>query len=151
MMKITKRVWVGAISLVLTCSNAFAGAGWLTNISEAQDESKRTQKPLFIEFTGSDWCPPCIMMEKAVFSKEKFLKGAKKDFILVKIDIPQGDQKLTEKNQKVLEEYGVTGVPTVLLLDEKGQEISRFSASRYNTVDKMLSELKRQLRIKDMF
>jgi len=124
---------------------------WLKNIPDAQKLSKEQNKPLFIEFTGSDWCPPCIMMEKNVFSKEAFLERAQEKFILVKIDIPQADKELSEKNQKVLEEYEVMGVPTILLMDPAGKEFSRFSASEFNTVEKMLSELERQLRIKDMF
>ncbi len=55
------------------------------------------------------------------------------------------------KNQKVLKKYGVSGVPTVLLIDPKGKEFSRFSASKFNAVDKMLDQLKKQLRLKDMF
>ena len=54
------------------------------------------------------------MMEKNVFSKDAFKSGAEKDFILVKIDIPNGDKKLKAKNQKVLEKYHVSGVPTVV-------------------------------------
>ena len=91
------------------------------------------------------------MMDKNVFSKEAFLSGAQKNFILVKIDIPQGNPELSAKNEKVLNAYNVMGVPTVLLLDAEGKEFSRFTASQFNTVDKMLSELERQLRIKDMF
>ena len=70
---------------------------------------------------------------------------------MVKIDIPQSDKELSEKNQKVLEKYGVKGVPTVLLMGTDGKEFSRFGASKFNTVEKMLSELERQLRMKDMF
>ena len=129
----------------------FAGDDWLTSIPEAQTLAKAEKKALFVEFTGSDWCPPCIMMEKAVFSKKAFVKGAKKDFVLVKIDIPNSDKALKKKNEKVLEKYKVNGVPTVLLLDSNGKEISRFTASRFNTVKKMLAELEKQLRMKDMF
>jgi thioredoxin-related protein len=69
----------------------------------------------------------------------------------VKIDIPNSDKELKAKNQKVLEKYKVSGVPTVILLDPKGKEFSRFTASKFNSVDKMLAELKQQLRRKDMF
>lgn len=147
-----KKTFLSAIvTFVVTATSLFAGDGWMTNIDDAKKLSKKENKPLFIEFTGSDWCPPCMMMEKNVFSKDAFKSGAEKDFILVKIDIPNSDKKLKEKNQKVLEEYKVSGVPTVVLLDSKGDEFSRFTASKFRSVDKMLDELSRQLRLKDMF
>lgn len=150
-MKLRNTFFAIAVSLVASVSSTLAAEGWLKSIPKAQELSKETKKPIFVEFTGSDWCPPCIMMDKNVFSKEAFLSGAQKDFILVKIDIPQGDPELSAKNEKVLDAYNVMGVPTVLLLDAEGKEFSRFSASQFNTVDKMLRELERQLRIKDMF
>ena len=147
-----KRTLLSAIlTLALTATSLLAGDGWMTNIDAAKKLSVKENKPLFVEFTGSDWCPPCMMMEKNVFSKDAFKSGAEKDFILVKIDIPNSDKKLKEKNQKVLEEYNVSGVPTVVLFDAKGDEFSRFTASEFSSVDKMLDELSRQLRLKDMF
>ncbi|MGJ8673081.1 thioredoxin family protein [Rubritalea sp.] len=140
-----------AISLLVSVSSVFAGEAWLKSIPEARELSEKTKKPIFVEFTGSDWCPPCIMMDQNVFSKEAFLSEAGKNYILVKIDIPQGDKALTKKNEKVLEKYNISGVPTVLLMDADGKEFSRFNASQFNTVEKMLAELERQLRIKDMF
>jgi thiol:disulfide interchange protein len=151
MMKLRNIFSALAITLLTSASSVVAAEGWLKSIPEAQELSKETKKPIFVEFTGSDWCPPCIMMDKNVFSKEAFLTAAQKDFILVKIDIPQADPELSAKNEKVLDAYNVTGVPTVLLLDSAGKEFSRFSASEFNTVEKMLNELERQLRIKDMF
>ncbi|MFC4992195.1 thioredoxin family protein [Rubritalea tangerina] len=151
MMRLKKTFLTAVLTFAASALSLVAGEGWMTNIDEAKKLSKEKNKPVFVEFTGSDWCPPCMMMEKNVFSKGAFKTGAEKDFILVKIDIPNGDKALRKKNEKVLEKYKVSGVPTVVLLDPKGKEFSRFSASRYNTVDKMLGQLKKQLRIKDMF
>jgi thiol:disulfide interchange protein len=151
MMSLKKTLLSAIATLAVTVTSLFAGEGWMTNIDEAKELSKKENKPLFVEFTGSDWCPPCIMMEKKVFSKPAFKSGAEEDFILVKIDIPNGDKILKVKNQKVLDKYNVSGVPTVILLDPKGKEFSRFSASKFNSVDKMLAHLKQQLRLKDMF
>lgn len=151
MMTMKHTLFTAAALLIATSSSLFAGEGWFTSIPEAQKEAKLQKKALFVEFTGSDWCPPCMMMDKAVFSKKAFVEGAGKDFILVVIDIPNKDKELRAKNQKVLEQYKVNGVPTVVLLNAEGKEITRFVASSFNTVDKMLAELKKQLRMKDMF
>lgn len=149
-MRTKKTLFTAAALLLASASSLLAGEGWFTNISKAKAEAKKENKALFVEFTGSDWCPPCMMMEKAVFSKKSFKSGAEKDFVLVKIDIPNKDKALRKKNEKVLDKYKVQGVPTVILMDKNGKEFSRFTASAYNTVPKMLTELKKQLRMKDM-
>ncbi len=60
-----------------------APEGWLTDIEEAVTVAKEKDKLIMVEFTGSDWCPPCIIMKKEVFSKDEFVKKASEDFILV--------------------------------------------------------------------
>lgn len=150
-MKVNQMLLTTFVSLFALAGSLFAADDWMTDMEAALERGAKEGKPLFVEFTGSDWCPPCKMMAKEVFSKEEFLEAAKKDFILVKIDVPKGDKELSERNQKVVKKYKVKGFPTVLLLESDEREIGRMQASRFNTVKKMLAELKRQLRIKDMF
>ncbi len=45
---------------------------WLTNFETAQARARSEKKLLLIEFTGSDWCPPCILLERQVFSQPEF-------------------------------------------------------------------------------
>jgi thioredoxin-related protein len=86
---------------------------------------------VLVEFTGSDWCPPCIAMRKNVFSKKEFVDAASKKFILVELDFPKGDKELSEKNQPLAEKYRIEGFPTVILLDSEGKEFTRFFASQF--------------------
>jgi len=96
------------------------------------------------------------MMHKNVFSKSKFVKGASKNYVLVKIDIPRGDKALYAKNQKVLKKYKVRGVPTVILFNAEGKEFDRFGASRLPdaekppTVDEFVAYLNKAIKKKDM-
>lgn len=122
----------------------------MTDVDAALAKAKKEKKPVMVEFTGSDWCPPCIMMHKKVFSKKAFTDGASKKYILVKIDIPKADKALYKKNQKVLKKYKVSGVPTVLLFGDNGKEFSRFSASQFPTVKGFLAQLDTALEKKDM-
>mgnify|MGYP006089560147 FL=1 len=122
----------------------------MTDVDAALAKAKKEKKPVMVEFTGSDWCPPCIMMHKKVFSKKAFTDGASKKYILVKIDIPKADKALYKKNQKVLKKYKVSGVPTVLLFGDNGKEFSRFSASQFPTVKGFLAQLDTEHEKKDM-
>jgi thioredoxin-related protein len=133
---------VSLFALFLTSFAAAASKAWSADLDAAFKKAEKEDKNVLVEFTGSDWCPPCIMMNKKVFSKEEFTDSASDDFILVKIDIPKGDKALTERNQPLLEKYEVKGVPTVILFDSEGEEYSRFVASSYPTVEGFLAHLK---------
>ncbi len=121
-----------------------AGEGWETSIDQALELAKKEKKPLLVEFTGSDWCPPCIMMRKKVFTKKEFISKASEKYILVEIDIPNKDPELKKNNIKILEKYGVQGVPTVILLDPAGKEFERFSAVEHPSVKSFLGRLDKE-------
>jgi thiol:disulfide interchange protein len=105
---------------------------------------------VLVEFTGSDWCPPCIAMRKNVFSKKEFVDQASKDFILVELDFPKKDAEVKKKNQPYAEKYNIEGFPTVILFDAEGKEFNRFFASQFPTTEKFLEHLKKALENKDL-
>jgi thiol:disulfide interchange protein len=138
---------------VLAASVALASAGldgWMENLDKALEKAKAENKPVLVEFTGSDWCPPCKMMRKNVFSKKEFVTAASKKWILVEIDLPKKNPELAKKNQPLAEKFKIEGVPTVILLDKNGKEFNRFFASQFRTVDAFLKNLDKQLEKKDL-
>ena len=150
-MKFMKSIVLTLTSLVIfTAAATAAGKDWMTDIDSAVKVAKEKNKAVLVEFTGSDWCPPCIMMDKKVFSQSSFVSKASEDFILVKIDIPRSNPELSEKNSKVLNKYKVQGVPTVILMDKEGKEFNRFTASQFPEVGKFLAHLDGQLEKKDL-
>lgn len=124
-------------------SSAFANTpkGWTTDLEKAFKDAKAQKKSVLVEFTGSDWCPPCIMMRKKVFSQKEFVSEASKDFILVELDFPRNDKELSEKHQPYAEKYEIDGFPTVILFDQDGKEFNRFYASEYPDTEKFLAHL----------
>lgn len=124
--------------------------GWYTDLDQAMQQAKKEKKPLLVEFTGSDWCPPCIAMRKNVFSKKEFIEVASKDFILVELDFPRGNQELKKKNDPHAKKYKIEGFPTVILMDYDGKEFTRFFASEHPTTEKFLTHLKASLEKKDL-
>ena len=152
MMKAITHLAAYSVGLAIIASTAFAKApeGWETDVAKAKEIAKKENKAVMLEFTGSDWCPPCIMMKKKVFSKEEFVKKASEDYILVHLDFPKGDKELAEKNKPYAEEYKIEGYPTVILLDSEGKEFTRFFASQFPDVDKFLEKLETSLENKDL-
>ncbi len=135
---------IGATALV---STAFANTleGWSTDLDAAKQLAKKENKALLVEFTGSDWCPPCIMMRKNVFSKKEFVTKASENFVLVELDFPRGDTELAEKNQPLAEKYEIEGFPTVILMNPDGEEFTRFFASEHPSTEQFLAHLDKSL------
>ena len=139
----------GAANAKGSTTNLESISGWTTNLERALAIAKQNKKFVMAQFTGSDWCPPCMMMQKAVFSKSSFTRLVPKKFILVKIDIPRSNKAMSLKNGKVMKNYNVTGVPTILLFGDDGKEFSRFSASQYPTVEAFIDKLSAELKKKE--
>ena len=140
------------VGIAALSATAFGSAleGWSTDLDKALEKAKTENKALLVEFTGSDWCPPCIAMRKNVFSKKEFVDAASKNFILVELDFPKGDKELKEKNQPFAEKYKIEGFPTVILLNSEGKEFNRFFASQYPKTDEFLKHLDEALENKDL-
>ena len=90
------------------------------------------------------------MMAKKVFGKTAFLEEVKKDFVIVKLDMPNSNPELKKANEVLLKKYKVKGVPSILLFDAEGKEFSRFIASEHRTVKEFLKKLSTSKRRKDM-
>ena len=145
--------WLAAVSLTAAVSTtALAGPaeGWTADYEAALSQAKKENKSVLLEFTGSDWCPPCKLMAKNVFSKKEFVDSASKDYILVKLDFPRADKELAKKNKPIAEKYEIGGYPTIVLADADGKEFSRVVGAKYQTVDDFLAWMKKQLLNKDL-
>jgi thiol-disulfide isomerase/thioredoxin len=98
---------------------------WEVDVETALTAAKQDGKFLLVEFTGSDWCPPCIRLENEVLSQPAFLQQAGQSFHLVKLDFPQNQflvpAKQMEKNQEWMKKLGVDGFPTIVLLDSQAR------------------------------
>lgn len=146
--------WLASVTVGVAAltSTAFATtpAGWTTDLEKAFVKAKAEKKSVLVEFTGSDWCPPCIAMRKNVFSKSEFVEAASKKFVLVELDFPNGDAAVKEKNQPYAEKYKIEGFPTIILFTPEGKEFSRFYASEYPKIDLFLKHINDSLAKKDL-
>ena len=72
-----------SILLLFLSINVFSQEGdleWHTDLNKAIEITIESEKPLFMFFTGSDWCGWCIRLQKEVFFKPDFVKWAKENF-----------------------------------------------------------------------
>jgi protein disulfide-isomerase len=101
---------------------------WQTDFAQASQQAAQEHKYILLDFTGSDWCPWCIKMDKEVFSQSQFSDFALKNLVLVRLDFPRkAAQSAAEKNQnkELATKYGIEGFPTYILLDPSGKEVRR--------------------------
>ena len=141
--------WLASVTVGVAALTATAFAttpeGWTTDLDKALEKAKAEKKSVLVEFTGSDWCPPCIAMRKNVFSKKEFVDAAAKKFVLVELDFPKGDQAVADKNEPMAKKYNIEGFPTVILLTPEGKEITRFFASEFPQIDTFLEHINKAL------
>ena len=89
---------------------------WHTDMSKATDISIKENKPMFLFFTGSDWCGWCIRLQKEVFKTPEFIKWAKENVVLVELDFPRKNNQSEEvkmQNAQLQQQLQVRGYPTV--------------------------------------
>lgn len=135
------------LTTVLTSATAsFAEAEWLHDFEAAKKQAKAENKPIFINFTGSDWCGWCIKLEKEVFSKKAFQDYAEGKLVLVEIDFPRKKEQpeaVKIQNKALDKEFDVEGYPTLFLLDAEGKKISEDIGYRKGGAEAYVEELKR--------
>lgn len=151
---------VSAAALVATAATAAEVAEkgaelgkWTSDAPAAQELSKKTGKPLFIQFTGSDWCGWCKLMDGKVFSTTEWADYAKDNLVLLYIDFPRGKQQskeLEDQNEKLSEQYGIGGFPTYIILDAQGKQLGQLGASQDATAPDFIDQVKDVLIVQDL-
>ena len=119
------------------------------DFEKAQAQAAKEGKSILMEFTGSDWCPPCKALQKNVLSKDVFNTEMPKSFVLLKLDSPRDKSKQTPEEieqYKVLSaKYGIQGVPTIFLAEAKGRPYYQTVGYSGDPADKYVANLKDQL------
>ncbi|MES2543366.1 MAG: thioredoxin family protein [Bacteroidota bacterium] len=115
------------IILLLLVSFTGYTQNWTTNFEEAKSQAVKENKNILLVFSGSDWCAPCIKLDKVVWKSEEFKIESEKNWVIYKADFPkkkanQLSQELTDSNKILAEKYNSGGsFPLVLLLDKTGK------------------------------
>jgi thioredoxin-related protein len=116
---------VAALSLLATA--ALRGeSGWQTDFKKAQEEAKASNKFLLLDFTGSDWCPPCMQLKRDIFSTREFQDYASKNFVLLELDFPRvksQPREVTMQNQQLASRFGIEVFPSVIILNTDGKKV----------------------------
>jgi tetratricopeptide (TPR) repeat protein len=96
---------------------------WEPDLEAAKAQAVREKKDLFIYFTGSDWCPPCVMLRTQVLDKDVFIDYVTRRFVMVELDFPRfrASPKNFAKNQDLMRHWGLNVYPSLILADSRGR------------------------------
>jgi thioredoxin-related protein len=135
------------VALVLSAAVAQAGDRWLRNYEEAMAAAERTGRPVLTIFTGSDWCPHCVTLEKKVLDSAHFLAWAEDRVVLLMIDLPQQGISTEERQarSKVCIKYGVRSFPNTVLIAPDGAKITAQAGYHGQTPEVWLTALEKHV------
>jgi thioredoxin-related protein len=114
---------------------------WKSSFEETKSQALAENKNIVLVFSGSDWCAPCIKLDKTVWQSEEFKKESETNWIIYKADFPkkkanQLSPTLTESNKLLASKYNTSGnFPLVVLLDKNGTVLGIEGYKNYSAAD----------------
>ena len=119
---------------------------WLTNFEQAKTEASQKHRYILLNFSGSDWCIPCIRLKKNVFESNEFKSFADSALVLLNADFPRNNKisKLQlAHNELLAEQYNPAGkFPFTLLLDAEGNVLEKWDELTGTTVTAFILQVK---------
>jgi len=104
---------------------------WETNFETAKKKAAEEGRNILLVFSGSDWCIPCMKLEKNIWQSKEFIEDSKDHFVLLRADFPKHkshalSKEQQEKNNHLAEIYNQQGLfPLVEVLDKNGKVLGK--------------------------
>ena len=122
-----RSLWIALFSTLF-----ISAASWETDFEKAKEEAQSQHKFILLNFSGSDWCGPCIRMHNEIFESDVFLKYANDRLVLLNADFPRLkkhalSKEQQKKNDLLADTYNKEGVfPLTLLLTADGKALKKW-------------------------
>ena len=135
------------IANILMTLGALAGCAWALpqapNVDAAKPVAKEQGRDIMLEFTGKEWCPPCIHLRTKIMETAEFEKAVGDKYVLVEVVFPRLPSAVAaipkeqrNANEQLLVHHRIeTGLPTVLLLDPEGLPYAQIAGARRTTAE----------------
>jgi thioredoxin-related protein len=136
------------ILLIALVSSLLFSPTWEIDFQKASQSAQSEHKFILVNFSGSDWCGPCIRMHKEIFERDVFTKYANDHLILVNADFPRlkknrlsKDQE--KKNDQLADAYNKEGIfPMTLLLTADGKVLKKWEGLPKDTPEEFTNQVK---------
>ena len=120
---------------------------WEPSFEHAKVLAKEKNEIILLNFSGSDWCVPCIGFRKEFLESEAFSNFASKNLVLVNADFPRrkknaGASEDVKRNEALAEMYNPNGVfPLTLLLTADGKVVKTWEGKPKVSVEQWIEEI----------
>lgn len=134
--------------IILPVLIVLSSATWRTDFAQAKQDAAKQNKNILLKFSGSDWCIPCIKMEKKLFDQDTFQHYATDHLLMVNADFPrQKKNKLSDElikaNEALAEQYNKEGhFPYTVLLDANGKVLKVWDGYKDMTPEEFINDIK---------
>ncbi|QWX82789.1 thioredoxin family protein [Cellulophaga sp. HaHaR_3_176] len=124
---------------MLFCGVTVYSQNWNVNFEEAKAIANKNKKPIILVFSGSDWCAPCIKLDKDIWQSAEFKKYSDENYVLYKADFPKRKSNklsddLENQNKKLAEKYNSKGYfPLVVILDSENNVLGKTGYKKINS------------------
>jgi len=121
---------------------------WLGDINTATTEAAKSKELILINFSGSDWCGPCIRLRKEILESDAFTNYAANHLILVRADFPrqkknQLDKDQVKRNEALADKYNPEGkFPFTLLVDAQGKVLKTWDGFPNESAEQFTEQVK---------
>lgn len=123
-------VVVSGLSSKKTETNTSSSLQWGTDLNQAMQEAKATNKGIYVDFYA-DWCAYCREMDEVTYADPQVKEKLTQNYVLVKVDV--------DKDSDISSKYQAYSLPTMIILDSNGNQIKRIIG--YQTPDQLLSQI----------
>lgn len=134
--------------LIISLMMIFTGnVTWLGDFNTAKTEATQKHELILINFSGSDWCGPCIRLRKEILESSTFENYASGHLVLVRADFPRQKKNQLSKDQVKLNEaladkYNAEGkFPFTLLVDETGKVLKSWDGFPNETPEQFVADI----------
>jgi thioredoxin-related protein len=134
--------------IILVAIVTMSFAKWQPDLETAKKVARENHRLILLNFSGSDWCGPCIRMRKEIFDSEIFSGMSDTDLAMVNADFPRNKKNQLPKdvvklNEALADKYNPSGkFPLTLLLDASGKVLKTWDGLPAESAAEFTDEIK---------
>lgn len=121
--------------LIGTSLNTGSGIAWQPYSDELMQEAQKSNKPVIMDFSAA-WCQPCRKLKDLTFTDPEVVRQARK-FVSLEVDLT----RVNPSRQKLVQDFSVKGVPTIVFLDGQGRERTDLRFEGFISSDNFLKRM----------